>query len=134
MTESLKATLSTTPVLRIDTQAPLLELFDAASHRLQTSVDLLDTLATLSLSGVEGATLADLRLRPVCYAKMGLMCWRLCASVWPATLAAACPSSGKTETKKPQAFTWGFLVYKGWCTRRDSNPRPLPSEGSTLSS
>jgi hypothetical protein len=55
MTESLKATLSTTPVLRIDTQAPLLDLFDAASHRLQTSVDLLDTLATLGLSGVEGA-------------------------------------------------------------------------------
>ena len=57
MTDSTayKATLSTTPVLRIETQAPMRDLFDAASHRLQTSVDLLDTLATLSLSGVEGA-------------------------------------------------------------------------------
>ncbi len=35
------------------------------------------------------------------------------------------------QTKKPRAQAQGFLI---WRTRRDSNPRPLPSEGSTLSS
>lgn len=38
------------------------------------------------------------------------------------------------KTKKPQISQPGAFPFHIWCTRRDSNPRPLPSEGSTLSS
>lgn len=49
----LKTNPTPSPVFCIATDAPLRDLFDSACHRIQTSADLLDTLATLKLKDVD---------------------------------------------------------------------------------
>src|SRR3990167_5810581 len=47
---------------------------------------------------------------------------------------SCCISTKSPPKKKPQISRPEAFPFHIWCTRRDSNPRPLPSEGSTLSS
>jgi hypothetical protein len=44
------------------------------------------------------------------------------------------PKVSPTSWVRPVTRLSGSYTYGAWRTRRDSNPRPLPSEGSALSS
>ncbi len=54
----------------------------------------------------------------------------VCAGRWPAGFQVLIEPPGTPDTRKPR-FAGPLRI---WRARQDSNLRPLPSEGSTLSS
>jgi hypothetical protein len=55
---ALKANFADAPVLHIDTEAPVTALYDCAHHRIATGTDLLESLTSINMRGIDDIDLA----------------------------------------------------------------------------